>query len=150
MIPVVNRELNLETIRSLFQEAFRKAMTGEIDSDKFNQLVIAAELNWRQVKVLRAYCKYLLQIGTPFSQNYMAETLAKFPLVSRMLTELFEAMFDPERELESDYRRQQAVRALTRTMETLFSEPFSKDEVLLEYLDEVYKARQKGDRSSKA
>jgi glutamate dehydrogenase len=146
MAPVVTRELNLETIRSLFQEAFRKAMSGEIDSDKFNQLVIAAELNWRQVKVLRAYCKYLLQIGTPFSQSYMAETLAKFPLVSRILTELFEAMFEPDRETESVHRRQQAVRTLKRTMETLLTEPFSGDELLAEYLEDVYKARQKSDR----
>ncbi|HKX55924.1 MAG TPA: NAD-glutamate dehydrogenase domain-containing protein, partial [Xanthomonadales bacterium] len=146
MIPVVKRELNLESIRSLFQEAFRRALTGDIDSDRFNQLVIAAELNWRQVKVIRAYCKYLLQIGTPFSQSYMAETLAKYPAISRMLLELFEAMFDPERDGESDYRRQQAVRLLARVMETLLDEPFSQDEVLADYLDAAYKARQQADR----
>lgn len=146
MIPVAKRELNLESIRSLFQEAFRRALTGDIDSDSFNQLIIAAELNWRQVKVIRAYCKYLLQIGTPFSQNYMAETLAKYPVISRMLLELFEAMFDPARDGESDYQRQQAVRQLARVMESLLDEPFSQDEVLAEYLDDAYKARQQGDR----
>ncbi|HET6565110.1 MAG TPA: NAD-glutamate dehydrogenase [Xanthomonadales bacterium] len=146
MVPVVGRELNLESVRSLFEEAFRRALTGDVDSDGFNQLVIAAELNWRQVKVLRAYCKYLLQIGTPFSQAYMAETLAKYPAISRILLEMFEAMFDPDRDDETDYRRQQAVRQLRRVMETLMAEPFSMDEVLAEYLDEAFKAREKGNR----
>ncbi len=146
MIPVVKRELNLESIRSLFQEAFRRALTGDIDSDRFNQLVIAAELSWRQVKVIRAYCKYLLQIGTPFSQSYMAETLAKYPAISRLLLEMFEAMFDPDRDGESEYRRQQAVRQLRRVMETLLDAPFSQDEVLAEYLDEACQARQSGER----
>lgn len=148
MIPVVNRELNLESVRGLFQEAFDKAIRGEADSDRFNQLIIAAELDWRQVKVMRAYCKYLLQIGTPFSQSYMAETLAKFPAVSRLLVEMFEAMFDPEREDETDYRRQQSARQLNHSMETLLVAPFNQDEVLVEYLDEVYTARRKGDRES--
>ncbi|MDZ4730962.1 MAG: NAD-glutamate dehydrogenase [Xanthomonadales bacterium] len=148
MIPVVSRELNLETIRSLFLDAFRQAIGGEIDSDRFNQLVIAAELNWRQVKVIRAYCKYLLQIGTHFSQSYMAETLAKFPLVSRLLVEMFEAMFDPERDDESDYRRQQSAKQFNHSMQTLLDGPFSQDEVLAEYLEEVYSTRQSGDRES--
>jgi len=146
MISVVRRELNLESIRGLFQEAFRRALTGDTDSDGFNQLVIAAELNWRQVKVIRAYCKYLLQIGTPFSQSYMAETLARYPVISRLLLELFEAMFDPERDDESDYRRQHAVRQLSRVMETLLDEQFRQDEVLAECLGEIYKARQTGGR----
>jgi len=146
MIPVVDRELNLESIRTLFQEAFSKAIRGEVDSDQFNRLIIAAELDWRQVKVIRAYCKYLLQLGTPFSQSYMAETLAKFPAISRLLVEMFEAMFEPEREEESDYRRQQSVRQLSRTMTNLLREPLSKDEVFLECLDEAYAARHKGDR----
>ncbi len=148
MIPVVGRELNLESIRSLFQEAFSKAIRGEVDSDRFNQLIMAAELDWRQVKVIRAYCKYLLQIGTPFSQSYMAETLAKFPAISRLLVEMFEAMFDPDREIESDYRRQQSVRQLSRTLATLLGEQMSQDEVLAEYLDEVYTARQGGTREA--
>ncbi len=141
MIPEVDRELNLEIIRELFQESFEKALSGQIESDGFNQLVIAAQMNWRQVKVLRAYCKYLLQIGSPFSLNYMAETLDKFPLIARVLIELFEAMFDPGRDEESEFRQERRARKLEQTFETLMSSGFSNDPVLREYVEDMVKAR---------
>lgn len=141
MIPAVFGDLNLEIIRDLFQEAFEKVLRGDADSDGFNQLVIAAQMDWRQVKVLRAYCKYLLQVGSPFSQNYMAETLAKFPPIARMLLEMFEAMFDPERDGESEFRKEQGARQLARTFDALLTEPFRKDPVLVEYVEDMVKAR---------
>ncbi|MEJ8566645.1 NAD-glutamate dehydrogenase [Elongatibacter sediminis] len=141
MIPAVERDLNLEIIRDRFQEAFEKTLYGQTESDRFNHLVIAAQMNWRQAKVLRAYCKYLLQVGSPFSQNYMAETLAKFPAIARLLIELFEARFDPERPGETEFRREQAARNLSRTFEALLSESQRKDEVLGEYIGDLVAAR---------
>ena len=141
MVPAVDRELNLEIIRDLFQVSFEKALRGQSDSDRFNHLVIASQMHWRQVKVIRAYCKYLLQVGSPFSQSYMAETLAKFPAISRLLIELFEAMFDPHRDDETDFRKEQGARNLARTFDALLTEPFSSDRVLMEYIDELVKAR---------
>jgi len=146
MIPaVIHGELNLEAIRDLFQIAFERTVRGQTDSDRFNQLIIAAQVDWRQVMILRAYCKYLLQIGTPFSQQYMAETLAKFPHISRLLLEMFEAMFDPERDGESEFRKEQGARNLARLFAVLISETCREDKVLIEYMDEVIEAR-KGDR----
>src|SRR5690606_2623242 len=47
--------------------------------------------------LIRAYCKYLLQTGIPFSQAYMEQTMVNnAPLVAR-LVELFEARLDPAR-----------------------------------------------------
>ena len=73
----------------------RAVWRGDAENDGFNRLVLAAGLAWRQVAMLRGYCKYLLQIGVPFSQTYMEETLARYPLLARLLVELFEARFDP-------------------------------------------------------
>ena len=56
--------------------AFRAIRAGELDDDGFNRLLIAAELGMRQVTVLRACCRYLLQTGIPFSQSYMERVLA--------------------------------------------------------------------------
>jgi glutamate dehydrogenase len=142
MIPVVvDHELNLEVIRDLFQTAFERTLYGHTDSDGFNQLVMAAQVDWRQVKVVRAYCKYLLQIGSPFSQQYMAETLAKFPFISRLLLELFEAMFDPQRDEESEFRREQGARQLQRTFDALLTEAFRQDKMLLDYIEDMVDAR---------
>src|SRR3546814_3513945 len=59
------------------------------------RLLLTAGLDCRQVALLRAYCKYLLQAGVSFSQAYMEQTLARYPLDARLLAELFESRFDP-------------------------------------------------------
>jgi glutamate dehydrogenase len=134
-------ELSLETVRENFQEAFDYIQRGVTASDGFNRLILACQLSWRQVKILRAYCKYLLQTGSPFSLAYMSETLSRHPLMARLLVELFDALFNPERDGESDHGRMQAQKALQQHMESRTGGKESKDAVLKEYLDELVKAR---------
>ncbi len=88
---------DLEKVRVLFQEAFERIWRGDAENDGFNKLVLGAQLNWRQVSILRGYCKYLLQTGVTFSQAYMEQTLASYPDIAGLLIELFEAKFDPDR-----------------------------------------------------
>jgi glutamate dehydrogenase len=88
---------DLEAVREAFQETFEQVWRGNAENDGFNRLVLAAQLGWRQVSVLRGYCKYLLQTGVPFSQSYMEQTLANYPDIAGLLVEQFEAKFDPER-----------------------------------------------------
>ncbi|WP_026929602.1 NAD-glutamate dehydrogenase [Glycomyces tenuis] len=82
-------------LRIRFENAFRAVWTGEAESDRFNELVIAAGLTWRQVVVLRALAKYLRQCGFVFSQSFIATTLCENPAISAGLVKLFEARFDP-------------------------------------------------------
>ena len=86
---------DLDAVDEDFEDAFARAWRGEAENDGFNRLILAAGLTWRQVAMLRGYCKYLLQVGVPFSQAYMEATLARYPLLARLLVELFEARFDP-------------------------------------------------------
>jgi glutamate dehydrogenase len=88
--------VDVDAVRSRFEQAFENIWRGRAESDGFNRLVLAARLDWRQVAMLRGYAKYLLQVGVPFSQSYMEETLARYPLVARLLVELFEARFHPD------------------------------------------------------
>jgi glutamate dehydrogenase len=90
-------ETDLGAVRDLFHEAYGRVWAGALEDDGFNQLVLAAGLDWREVGVLRAYCKYLRQAGIAFSQRYMEETLAKYPAISRLIVRLFRALFDPDR-----------------------------------------------------
>jgi glutamate dehydrogenase len=89
--------LNLEEagLATNFKEAFAAAWTGEIENDGFNRLLFGANLNAREVTILRAYCRYLLQTGVPFSQVYMERTLAANSGITRNLVRLFETRFDP-------------------------------------------------------
>jgi len=95
------RDVDLHQVRDLFQDAFARSLREETESDGFNRLVLAARLSWRQIVVLRAYCKYLRQTRLTFSQAYMEETLAANPGVARLLVELFEARLDPARPSEA-------------------------------------------------
>ena len=67
------------------------------ESDGFNSLVLAAGLGWRQAMVLRAYARYLRQGGTPYSQEYIEDTLRSNVDITGYLVKLFEARFDPGR-----------------------------------------------------
>ncbi|MGK5500431.1 NAD-glutamate dehydrogenase [Streptomyces sp. URMC 125] len=83
--------------RERFQEAFAAVWRGAAESDGFNALVLSAGLTWRQAMVLRAYAKYLRQAGSPFSQDYMEDTLRHNVHTTRLLVSLFEARLSPER-----------------------------------------------------
>lgn len=85
-----------EDIRDTFHEALQEIWRGELENDGFNRLVLSAGLTARQVTILRALCKYLLQARIPFSQTYMEETLARNPAIARRLVELFLCRFDPD------------------------------------------------------
>jgi len=141
MIPAVKRELDLDRIRDRFQEAFEQALRGETDSDGFNRLIIASQMNWRQVKVLRAYCKYLLQTGIPFSASYMSETLSRHPAVASLLVELFEAMFDPLRDNQTKHGSERARRQLERRLTALVDGKLAQDRVFADHVAELVAAR---------
>src|ERR1700722_6094924 len=78
------------------KNAITAVWTGRMDSDSFNQLTLSAGIPWRMVTVLRAYCRYLLQTGLPFSQGYIAQVLENNAHVSRLLADLFSARFNPQ------------------------------------------------------
>ncbi|WP_084627992.1 NAD-glutamate dehydrogenase [Silanimonas lenta] len=110
---------DLGAVRATFEEAFARTWSGEAENDGFNRLVLAAGLDWRQVAMLRGYAKYLLQTGVPFSQPYMEEALVRYPLVARLLVELFEARFDPARGAADGTRGAALRAALARVLAPL-------------------------------
>ncbi|MBO0872848.1 MAG: NAD-glutamate dehydrogenase, partial [Pseudonocardia sp.] len=89
------RDRSLDRVRSSFCGAFAAAWRGDIEVDRFNALVLRAGLSWREAALLRAYARYLRQIGTPYGQFYLADTLIAQAPVAAALVRLFEARFDP-------------------------------------------------------
>ena len=79
-----------------FEGAFGAVIRGDAENDGFNSLVLAAGLTWREIVMLRAYARYLRQVGTHFSQDYLAATLAEHPTITRSLVGLFTLRFDPD------------------------------------------------------
>src|SRR6476469_6354981 len=79
----------------LLGESFGAAVTGLVESDSFDRLVLREGMHWRQVVVLRAYAKYMRQMGNTNSFGFLADTLLANPDVTRGLSALFTARFDP-------------------------------------------------------
>ena len=86
-----------DKLRDLFEGAVAAVWDGRAESDGFNRLVLAAQLTWRQVVVLRAVAKYLRQTRATYSQDYLEDALVSHPAIARDLVELWEARFDPQR-----------------------------------------------------
>jgi glutamate dehydrogenase len=91
-----NAEIDPQALARLFEDAFARVFRGEVDNDGFNRLVLLAALSAEEVVVLRAYARYLQQIGFSQSQATIAATLAKNPRIARMLVSLFRLRFDPQ------------------------------------------------------
>ena len=73
--------------------AIRAVTAGEAEVDSLNRLVLAARLDWLQVRLLRAYRRYRRQAGTPYTDEQLDDPLVAFPEVARDLVALVEARF---------------------------------------------------------
>ncbi|MGR5359174.1 hypothetical protein, partial [Vibrio chagasii] len=77
------------------EDTFARIWTGEVENDDLNRLVLQAGLTWREVRILRAYARYIRQIGSTFSNAYMESALTGNPSIARALVRLFLVRFDP-------------------------------------------------------
>ena len=77
------RRVDIVELEPLFKEAFLATWRGEVENDGFNRLLLCAGLSAREIVVLRAYCRYLLQTGIPFSQAYMERVLVAQAPITR-------------------------------------------------------------------
>ncbi len=68
---------------------------GRVESDPLNALVLQADLDWRQVDLLRTYVNHGVQIGTAASREALINAVVAAPQSARLLWEYFEAKFDP-------------------------------------------------------
>ena len=87
---------DIEAVAERFQEGFRQALTGESESDNFNELILKAGLDARQTSLIRCYAKYILQLRIPYSQNSMEEVLVAHSKLACKIVRQFELQFDPK------------------------------------------------------
>ncbi len=96
MVHVKNKQLDVDSIKDNFQEAFTHIWFADSEDDAFNRLVLEAQLTWHETAVLRAYTRYLRQTGFTFSQTYVASALINNTHIAKNLIELFKLRFSPE------------------------------------------------------
>jgi glutamate dehydrogenase len=89
-------------VRERFEETFAAVWRGEIENDRFNRLVLCAGLRGSEATVIRAYVKYLRQVGATFSRDFMAATIVGNPEIASLLVSLFAIRFDPDFDRHAD------------------------------------------------
>src|SRR5690606_7022096 len=124
----------LDSLRERFEETFRAVWLGAAEVDRFNALVLHAGLTWRQAAMLRAYAKYLRQVGTAYSQDYIEDAILAHRTTTVSLVRLFETRFDPKL---SDEERSSAEADLVAEVTKLIDEVTSidADRILRSYLN---------------
>src|SRR5271166_4673300 len=94
-IPLESTTAERDATATRFADAVTAIWQGRVEIDRFNELVMRANLTWQQVVLLRAFAKYLRQVNFPYSQSYIESVLNEHPSTARSLVTLFEALFDP-------------------------------------------------------
>ena len=127
--------IDLGELKAKLEAVFEKVWRREVENDRFNRLVTRAGLDWREVVILRAYCKYLRQAAITYSQFYIEQTLAAHPTITRLLVQLFNARFD----LAVDGKRDKKTARIERKIQTALDDVSSLDEdrIIRRYLNLV-------------
>ncbi len=87
--------VDFDKVKPLLEEAMLKVWQHAMENDRFNTLVLKSSMNWRQVTMLRAYAKYLKQIGFTSGTMAIAAALGQHADIASYIVALFEARFEP-------------------------------------------------------
>ena len=126
-------ELDLDSIREPFQEAFLKIWQGEVENDGFNRLILKAGLNYRQVMMLRAYAKYFKQLGITYSHDYIETALFHQVNITQKVVKLFETCFDPEINAHREDKVKALRQELMQDLESVAN--LDEDKIIRLYID---------------
>ncbi len=101
----------------LFEEVFRSIWNGASDNDGYNGLALTGQLSSRQIIILRAYGRYLQQAGIPYSQDFIAATLNRYPAIAKQIYNLFDQRFNPEKNKAGTAKSQSVQQKLRAAIE---------------------------------
>ena len=91
-----SEEVKIDVVKHNFEDAFLQVWKGRAENDGINQLVLRANLTWREAIVLRTYNRFMRQEKFPFSMAYIEQVLGMYPQIARELVNLFVEMHDPK------------------------------------------------------
>ena len=143
LIYALSHDIDLETVRDEFSDAFSRIWHGEAESDSFNRLLIGTRLSWREIALLRAYARYLRQVQFPYSLEYIAETMANHLHITTSIVELFLTRFSPVFDGDDEWRGQREEAVEQRILDSLDSvKNLGEDRIIRQFIA-VIKATQR-------
>ncbi|MFQ5346940.1 MAG: NAD-glutamate dehydrogenase [Rhodothalassiaceae bacterium] len=109
--------IDLEQSKARLERLLADIWAGVVEDDRFNGLGIAAGMDSREIVILRAYGRFMRQLGLPFGQTYIAECLLLNARIAVHLVTLFKLRFDPDFD-ESRRNRGKRIAALERELKS--------------------------------
>jgi glutamate dehydrogenase len=125
-------DMDMGQAQMLFQTAFSDVWYNTLEDDPFNRLVLGAGLTGRNVTILRSYAIYMRQIGSSFSRDYIANTLANYPKITTLLVQLFQQKFDPKTKRNSK-AEETTLNTIKEQLENVSN--LDDDRIICRYLD---------------
>ena len=113
-----HRSLDHHIIKSQFEIVLKKVFCKETENDYFNSLVISANLQWKEVLLVRALSRYLKQVSFNYSQSYIQKVVRRYPDMVKLFINLFKARFDPDLPMN----REAEVSSVKKSIEELFAQ----------------------------
>ncbi|MER2519153.1 MAG: NAD-glutamate dehydrogenase [Bdellovibrionales bacterium] len=131
--PALSPIVEPHRIKTVFEEAFARIWTGEVENDAFNGLSIRAGMSWREIIVLRCFARYLRQLRIPYSHDMMAATFLTHPELAQRLYALFFARHNPD--LQGN--RQAVMREIEKPIEEALAkvDALEEDRIIRRYLN---------------
>ena len=131
--------IDVRSLKPKIESLLMALGTDQAESDRYNALTLAAGLGWREIAALRTLSRYLQQARVPFSQDYMASTLAAHPHIAKLLVALFHSRFDPRFDEAGRGERQNAIRTeLEAALEDIAS--LDEDRIIRRFINLIESA----------
>ncbi len=124
-------------LKPLIEDLLNQVWHGLVEDDGFNALTTMAYFTWQDGVILRAYAKYLRQIGLAFSQDYVEDCLVEYSAIAALFLKLFKLKFEPKG--PSAKAREEEAKAFAQEIRRKFTmvNSLDQDRILRSYLNVI-------------
>ncbi len=128
-----------DTIKSKLIDGLYASWNKVIEIDPFNALTITCELDFKEVIIFRALGRYLKQLGFNYSQKALADCLAAYPPITKLIAKYFKQLFSINGKSSLYREKSQSDNALRETIIQSFVivTRLDHDRILRRYLNLV-------------
>ena len=99
--PVEKTLFDLSSFKEKFEIGLVNVLSGGIENDYYNSLIVIAGLDYKEVLLLRTFGSYIKQICFNYSPNYIQTCLSKHPEACVLIIKLFHTRFCSNNEDEN-------------------------------------------------
>ncbi|MES2729192.1 MAG: NAD-glutamate dehydrogenase [Pseudomonadota bacterium] len=93
--PELLERVDLKAFHKSVENALHAVWWGEAENDCLNQLVLAQQMSWRDVALLRSFVKYAVQIQSTYTIQALMRALTDHSDIAIALLRLFNARHNP-------------------------------------------------------